>query len=73
MAEDPIPLPLRPAPARAARPCPVCGAVAVAAHRPFCSRRCAERDLHRWLAGAYRVEGDEAPEPRPPSGRDDAG
>jgi endogenous inhibitor of DNA gyrase (YacG/DUF329 family) len=29
--------------------------------RPFCSRRCADVDLHRWLTGSYRVETDEAP------------
>lgn len=29
--------------------------------RPFCSRRCADIDLHRWLTGGYRVETDEAP------------
>ena len=23
--------------------------------RPFCSRRCADVDLHRWLAGSYAV------------------
>lgn len=59
MADQPIPLPPRP---RAQKPCPVCGAAVVAAFRPFCSHRCAQRDLHRWLAGAYRVESDEAPD-----------
>lgn len=29
--------------------------------RPFCSRRCADLDLHNWFSGAYRVETDEAP------------
>jgi len=29
--------------------------------RPFCSKRCADIDLHRWLSGGYRVETDEAP------------
>jgi hypothetical protein len=28
--------------------------------RPFCSRRCADIDLHRWLTGAYRVDGEQA-------------
>jgi uncharacterized protein len=27
----------------------------VAAFRPFCSKRCAEVDLHRWLSGVYAV------------------
>jgi endogenous inhibitor of DNA gyrase (YacG/DUF329 family) len=37
------------------RPCPICGKRAVEAHRPFCSRRCADVDLNRWLAGVYAV------------------
>ena len=43
--------------------CSVCGKPADAAHRPFCSRRCADVDLHRWLGGVYRVETDEEPDP----------
>jgi uncharacterized protein len=23
--------------------------------RPFCSRRCADVDLHRWLSGSYAI------------------
>jgi len=38
-----------------AAPCPVCGKPAVYEHRPFCSKRCADIDLHRWLAGVYRI------------------
>jgi endogenous inhibitor of DNA gyrase (YacG/DUF329 family) len=30
--------------------------------RPFCSRRCADVDLHRWLAGVYSVPAVEAGE-----------
>jgi uncharacterized protein len=41
------------------RPCPICGAPAVAAHKPFCSKRCADVDLNRWLSGVYRVPTDE--------------
>jgi len=37
------------------RPCPVCERPAVAAFRPFCSARCKDEDLRRWLAGAYRI------------------
>ncbi|MCW2248257.1 endogenous inhibitor of DNA gyrase (YacG/DUF329 family) [Azospirillum fermentarium] len=39
--------------------CPVCGRPAAAETRPFCSRRCADVDLARWLGGVYRVETDE--------------
>lgn len=37
------------------RRCPICGAAALAAYRPFCSKRCADVDLGRWLGGAYRI------------------
>ena len=50
--------------------CPLCGKPQQAAFRPFCSRRCADVDLHRWLAGRYAipaaadpVEEDSAPLP----------
>ena len=39
--------------------CPICGKPAVAALRPFCSRRCADLDLHRWLSGVYAVPASE--------------
>ena len=48
------PQPPRPAAAPAAA-CPICGAPAVARFRPFCSARCADRDLHRWLGEVYRL------------------
>ena len=35
--------------------CPICGREAVAAFRPFCSGRCADVDLGRWMTGAYAV------------------
>jgi endogenous inhibitor of DNA gyrase (YacG/DUF329 family) len=39
----------------AARPCPICGKPSSFAERPFCSRRCADIDLHRWFTGTYAV------------------
>lgn len=44
----------------AARPlslCPVCRRPAQARTAPFCSARCADVDLGRWLTGQYRVPG----------------
>ena len=41
------------------RRCPECGRPAVVEFRPFCSRRCADVDLGRWLKGDYTVPGDE--------------
>ena len=44
------------------RTCPICGRPATAAsHRPFCSARCADIDLGRWLDGRYRIPSEEAP------------
>ncbi len=37
------------------RTCPICGKPAAAETRPFCSKRCADLDLHRWLGGAYAI------------------
>jgi endogenous inhibitor of DNA gyrase (YacG/DUF329 family) len=38
-----------------AAPCPICGKPSVATHRPFCSSRCRQVDLHHWLTGRYAV------------------
>jgi endogenous inhibitor of DNA gyrase (YacG/DUF329 family) len=35
--------------------CPICGKPQTPHYRPFCSRRCADVDLQRWLSGAYVV------------------
>jgi len=48
--------------------CPICGKPPVQEFRPFCSRRCADVDLQRWLSGAYAVpavEGDEGADQEP--------
>ncbi len=37
------------------RACPICGKPATLEHKPFCSRRCADIDLHRWLGGVYAI------------------
>ncbi len=46
------------APARKTPACPICGKPTVQEFRPFCSRRCANIDLNRWLAGRYAVPGE---------------
>ncbi len=33
--------------------CPICDAKTDLAYRPFCSRRCADIDLAKWLKGTY--------------------
>jgi uncharacterized protein len=40
------------------RPCPVCGKPRQERYDPFCSRRCADVDLHRWLKGSYVIPGE---------------
>jgi endogenous inhibitor of DNA gyrase (YacG/DUF329 family) len=44
-----------------ARRCPICGKPPSPRHRPFCSARCADIDLGRWLKGVYRIPGEQAP------------
>lgn len=39
-------------------PCAICGRPAEAAYKPFCSKRCADVDLQRWLSGAYVIPGE---------------
>ena len=39
------------------KPCPICGKPAVAASQPFCSERCRDVDLNRWLSGSYAIPG----------------
>lgn len=38
-----------------AKACPICGEPATEAHRPFCSDRCKDVDLNRWLSGSYVI------------------
>ena len=51
--------------------CPICGRPSVRDYRPFCSRRCADVDLSRWLRGTYAIPGEDEDDdggdaPRPP-------
>jgi hypothetical protein len=45
---DPVPL-------RRRRPCPICGKPAQQKYHPFCSKRCADVDLGRWLGERYAI------------------
>jgi uncharacterized protein len=42
------------------RACPICGKPRDERYDPFCSRRCADVDLHRWLKGSYVIPGGSA-------------
>ena len=50
---DPIPVPR-------AKTCPLCGRPRVEKFWPFCSKRCADIDLNRWLSGSYAIPVDES-------------
>lgn len=61
--------------ARRRRRCPSCGKPMVMRYRPFCSGRCRDLDLGRWLDGAYavpavEVDDDEDFSGEPPPERD---
>lgn len=51
--------------------CPICSKETDAKYRPFCSRRCADVDLGRWLTGSYAIpaepaDPDDLPQDTPP-------
>jgi endogenous inhibitor of DNA gyrase (YacG/DUF329 family) len=48
---------------RPRRACPICGKPSHRNYHPFCSGRCADIDLHRWLGGAYAIPDGPAPDP----------
>ncbi|MCJ8054124.1 DNA gyrase inhibitor YacG [Shinella curvata] len=53
------------APLRKAVPCPICSRPSAREHYPFCSNRCRDVDLNRWLSGSYAIpvaDGEEKPE-----------
>ena len=61
--------------------CPICKGQADPHYRPFCSRRCANIDLARWLGGSYAIagagqdadtDGDDAEVSRRPQARPDS-
>lgn len=41
--------------------CPICKKPSVADYAPFCSKRCADVDLGRWLGGTYAIPAEEPP------------
>ncbi len=51
--------------------CPICKkAPTDPKYRPFCSRRCADVDLQRWMSGAYAIPGEQV-DPAPTSREED--
>ena len=39
--------------------CPICQNETERKYRPFCSRRCADIDLGRWMTGSYAIPSEE--------------
>jgi hypothetical protein len=38
--------------------CPICAKETDPKYRPFCSKRCADIDLGKWLTGSYAIPAD---------------
>ncbi len=56
--------------------CPICHTRPRAEkYHPFCSKRCADIDLHRWLGGVYAIpaEPDEEEDELPAAGEPQTG
>jgi endogenous inhibitor of DNA gyrase (YacG/DUF329 family) len=51
-----------------AKPCPICGKPASEASRPFCSERCRDVDLNRWLSNSYAIPGSNEDDEDKPGG-----
>ncbi len=39
--------------------CPICKSATAHRYRPFCSKRCADVDLGRWMTGRYAIPAEE--------------
>ena len=50
--------------------CPICGKPTNPDYRPFCSKRCADVDLQRWLSGRYAIPAVEDDEDRDENDRE---
>ena len=51
--------------------CPICRKPAEEAFRPFCSQRCADVDLGRWLGERYVIPGPDEDGDAPPRDPDE--
>ncbi len=55
--------------AREGGSCPICGKPREERFRPFCSKRCADLDLAKWLKGEYTIPGAPLDEEHGPADR----
>ena len=51
--------------------CPICTKKTDPKYRPFCSRRCADVDLGRWLTGGYAIPAEAVEDEENPVSEDD--
>jgi endogenous inhibitor of DNA gyrase (YacG/DUF329 family) len=51
--------------------CPVCNKPRDPKLRPFCSKRCKDLDLSRWLSGDYAIPGAPTGEGNEPPGQEE--
>ena len=59
--------------AKPRKACPICGKPTDERCKPFCSKRCADVDLHRWFSGSYAIpvtEDEEEDERREETGEE---
>jgi endogenous inhibitor of DNA gyrase (YacG/DUF329 family) len=56
-------------PLRPKRPCPECGRASARETYPFCSTRCKNVDLNRWLSGSYAIPATEEEDDNKEAGR----
>jgi endogenous inhibitor of DNA gyrase (YacG/DUF329 family) len=59
-------------PSYPSKTCPICGKPAATRFRPFCSGRCKDVDLNRWLSGAYAIPAAESDDDSEGEGRENA-
>ncbi|MDX7951116.1 DNA gyrase inhibitor YacG [Lichenihabitans sp. Uapishka_5] len=58
-------------PPKPAGRCPICQRAADPDSKPFCSKRCADVDLHRWIVGRYRASTEDEPDDNDDAGSGD--
>ena len=52
-------------------PCPICKKPFEVKFKPFCSKRCSDVDLGRWLKGSYVIPGEDGDAMRPANDAND--
>ena len=52
--------------------CVICGKPQDTDYKPFCSKRCADVDLNRWLSGGYAIPAAEEDDTEKPAKKDGA-